>query len=89
MTKTTAPNLIDCLIEKFLESKSSGYTIETDKYRLDITQKDIRSTDTFEYPPIQKIIVTVRDATFVARQKELEKEKKNSSVCSDINQKGI
>lgn len=88
MTKTTAPHLIDCLIEKFLESKSSGYTIETDKYRLDITQKDIRSTDTSEYPPIQKIIVTVRDATFVARQRELEKEKENSSACSNTNQKG-
>lgn len=85
MTKTTAPHLIDCLIEKFLESRHSGYTIETDKYRLDITQKDIRDTDTSEYPPIKKIIVTVRDATFVARQKELEKEKENSSVCSDIN----
>lgn len=86
--KTTAPHLIDCLIKKFLESKNSDYTIETDKYRLDIAQKDIRSTDTFEYPPIKQIIVTVRDATFVARQKELEKEKENPSVCSDINQEG-
>lgn len=37
--KTTAPHLIDCLIKKFLESKNSDYTIETDKYRLDIAQK--------------------------------------------------
>lgn len=85
---TTTHHLIDYLIEEFLKSKHSGYTIETDKYRLDITQKDIRSTDTFEYPPIQKIIVTVRDATFVARQRELEKEQENPSVCLDINKKG-
>ena len=87
---TTTHNSIDYLIEAFLKSKSSSYTIETKNYRLDISKKNIELTDSFEeYIPLEKIIITVRDATFVTRRKELEKtQKKNSTVCPDINKKG-
>lgn len=87
---TTTHNLIDDLIEAFLKSKSSSYTIETKNYRLDISKKNIELTDSFEeYIPLEKIIITVRDATFVTRRKELEKtQKKNSTVYPDINKKG-
>lgn len=84
---TTTHNSIDDLIEAFLKSKSSSYTIETKNYRLDISKKNIELTDSFEeYIPLEKIIITVRDATFVTRRKELEKtQKKNSTVYPDIN----
>ena len=87
---TTTHNSIDYLIEAFLKSKSSSYTIETKNYRLDISKKNIELTDSFEeYIPLEKIIITVRDATFVTRRKELEKtQKKNSTVYPDINKKG-
>ena len=79
----------DFLIEAFLKSKSSSYTIETKNYRLDISKKNIELTDSCEYIPLEKIIITVRDATFVTRRKELEKtQKKNSTVCQNINKKG-
>ena len=86
---TTTHNSIDYLIEAFLKSKSSSYTIETKNYRLDISKKNIELTDSFEYIPLEKIIITVRDATFVTRRKELEKtQKKNSTVYPGINKKG-
>ena len=85
---TTTHNSIDYLIEAFLKSKSSSYTIETKNYRLDICKKNIELTDSCEYIPLEKIIITVRDATFVTRRKELEKtQKKNSTVYPDINKK--
>lgn len=87
---TTTHNLIDDLVEAFLKSKSSSYTIETKNYRLDISRKNIELTDSFEeYIPLEQIVITVRDATFVTRRKELEKtQKKNSTVYPDINKKG-
>ena len=86
---TTTHNSIDYLIEAFLKSKSSSYTIKTKNYRLDISKKNIELTDSCEYIPLEKIIITVRDATFVTRRKELEKtQKKNSTVYQDINKKG-
>ena len=86
---TTTHNSIDYLIKAFLKSKSSSYTIDTKNYRLDISKKNIELTDSFEeYIPLEKIIITVRDATFVTRRKELEKtQKKNSTVYPDINKK--
>lgn len=73
---TTTHHLIDYLIEEFLKSKSSSYIIETENYRLDISKKNIELTDTFEYSPLEQIIITVRDATFITRRKKLEKLRK-------------
>lgn len=73
---TTTHHLIDYLIEEFLKSKSSSYIIETENYRLDISKKNIKLTDTFEYSPLEQIIITVRDATFITRRKKLEKLRK-------------